>query len=370
VLAALGIAAWRWETLRSRHALDAALSRESAFLVNNVLFLAAAFAVFLGTVFPVLSEVLTGRRINVGPPFFDHVIAPITVGILVLMGVGPLIAWRRASAEQLRGNFLAPGAAGVVVGAGLLAAGMRRPGAVLMFALCGFVAGTIALEFARGVRVRRAHRREGVGRALVGLVARNRRRYGGYIVHLGMLLLLCGITGSSVFATQRVATLTPGGAVEVGPYHVRFDGLSQATAHGALVVAARLRVFEGRHDLGVFEARRNLFLTSDESTSDVALRSTPRDDLYVILAGWTQDGRATLRLLVNPLVMWLWAGGLVLSLGAVITMLPEPRLVRAPVPLGLRLQYHGGPGPTAWTRAARSPRAEPGTPGVWSPGGR
>lgn len=342
LLAAFGLVAWRWDHLRGENELDAAVSRESAFLVNNALFLSAAFSVFLGTVFPVLSEALTGRAVNVGPPFFDHVVVPLALGILLLMGVGPLIAWRRASAENLRRNFLAPGASGVLVGAALLALGMRSPGAVLAFALCGFVAGTIALEFARGVRVRRAHGDAGVVPALLALVLRNRRRYGGYIVHLGILLLFAGITGSSVFTTQRLVTLRPGDAAAVGEYRVRFDGLSQTMGGGALVVTAHLRGFAGSRDLGPLEARRNLFRTSQESTTDVALRSTPRDDLYIILAGWTQDGQATLRVLVNPLLLWMWAGGLVLSLGAVITMVPERRPV---------------------------PRPVPDFPGAWSPGG-
>lgn len=339
---AFGAAAWRWDALRSRHQLEAPLSRESAFLINNVLFLSAAFSVFLGTVFPVISEVLTGRAVNVGPPFFDHVVVPLAFGILVLMGIGPLIAWRRASADNLRRSFLTPGAAGVAVGVVLLASGMRSPGAVLAFALCGFVAGTVALEFLRGVRVRRAHRAEGMGPALVGLVLLHRRRYGGYIVHLGILLLFCGITGSSVFATQRLVTLAPGEAAAIAEYGVRFDGLTQSTGGGALSIGARLRAFDGRRDLGAFVARRNLFLTSQESTTDVALRSTPRDDLYVTLVGWTQDGRATLRLLVNPLVMWMWAGGVILTCGTVVAMVPARR---------------------------REPAQAPVLGGAWSPGG-
>ncbi len=333
MLSAFALSAWRWEALRARHAMDAALSRESAFLINNVLFLSAAFAVFLGTVFPIVSEVVAGRAINVGPPFFDHVVVPLALGAVLLMGIGPLVAWRRASAENLKKNFLAPGATGVLVGVLLLAAGMRAPGAVLTFALCGFVAGTVALEFARGVRVRQAHGAGGIVPALIELVLRNHRRYGGYIVHLGMLLLVCGVTGSSVFATQQLATLAPGETAAVGGYRVRFDGLSQATRGGALSIAAHLRVFAGRRDLGAFEARRNLFLTSQESTTDVALRSSARDDLYVTLTGWTPDGRATLRLLVNPLVMWMWAGGVVLTLGAVITMMPERRAVAVEGPV-------------------------------------
>jgi cytochrome c-type biogenesis protein CcmF len=337
MLAAFAIVAWRWDLLRSRYELDAALSRESAFVLNNVLFLAIALAVFLGTVFPVISEVLTGRRVNVGPPFFNHVIPPIAVGLLVLMGVGPLLAWRRSSADHLRRNFLAPGAAGVALGAVLLAAGLRTPGPLLIFTLAGFVAGTIVLEFARGIHVRQSLRGEAVPRAFAALVARNRRRYGGYIVHFGMLLLLCGLTGSSVFATQRLATLAPGESAAVGPYRVRYDGLGQTTVHGALVVGARLRVFEGARDDGPLTAARNLYLNGRDSTSDVALRSTPRDDLYITLVGWASDGRATLRLLVNPLVMWMWAGGLVLSAGAIVAMLPEARPGTAPAVMPARV---------------------------------
>ncbi len=343
LLVAMGLVAWRWEELRSRAALDAVVSRESAFLINNVLFLSVAFSVFLGTVFPVISEVLTGRAVNVGPPFFDHVIVPLALGILLLMGIGPLIAWRRASAESLRRNFQAPGATGVLVGAALLALGVRAPGAVLTFALSGFVLGTIALEFARGARVRRAHEGEGLSRALVNLVLDNRRRYGGYIVHLGILLLFCGITGSSVFATQRLVTLRPGDVAGIGEYEIRFEGLSQSTHGGALVITAHLRGFAGGRDLGPLTAHRTLFLTREESTTDVGLRSTPRDDLYIILTGWTQDGRATLRLLVNPLVSWIWTGGLVLSLGAAIAMVPERRAVPGTVPALSSAWSSGGP---------------------------
>jgi cytochrome c-type biogenesis protein CcmF len=355
MLVAFAIVSWRWDAIAGRNELDAALSRESAFLLNNVLFLSAAFTVFLGTVFPIVSLVLDGRSIAVGPPFFDHVVTPLALGIVLLMGVGPLIAWRRASPNNLRHQFMAPGASGVLVGVVLLALGVRPAGAVLAFALCAFVAATIALEFVRGARVvyraatlprerfatlpreRFALLRDAVpawGAALVGLVLRNRRRYGGYIVHLGMLLLVCGITGSSVFSTQRLVTLSPGQAAAIGEYRVRFDGLSQATEGGALSIIAHLRVFEGHRDLGAFSARRNLYLATRDTTTGVALRSTPRDDLYVILTGWTQDGGAALRLFVNPMMMWMWAGGLVLTLGAVIAMAPErrPEPVVAPAP--------------------------------------
>ncbi len=331
LVAAFALAAWRWDELRGRHELDAAVSRESAFVLNNVLFLAVAFSVFLGTVFPIVSAAVAGRAINVGPPFFDHIVVPFAFGILLLMGIGPAVAWRRASPGGLRRSLQAPAAAAVVVGLALLAAGMRAPGPLLAFALCAFVAATVAMEFAGGVRVRRAHRGESPLRALLALVAHNRRRYGGYIVHLGILLLFCGITGSSVFASQRVVTLAPGEAAAIQRYRVRFDGLSQSARGGALAITAALRVFEGARDLGPAAARRNLYLTGDVTT-DVALRSTPRDDLYVTLAGWTPSGRATLRLLVNPLVSWMWAGGAVLTLGAVIAMIPERRLMPRAAP--------------------------------------
>jgi cytochrome c-type biogenesis protein CcmF len=343
MLAAFGLVAWRWETLRSRGGVDAVLSRESAFLFNNVVFVTIAFAVFLGTVFPIISEALTGRRVNVGPPFFDHVVSPLGVLLLVLMGVGPLLAWRRASVASLQHDLLTPGAAGIVLALALLAAGVRAPGAVLTFALCGFVAGTIALEFVRGVRLRQAHGKEGTAAAVLSLVAGNRRRYGGYIVHLGILLIVAGITGSGVFSTQRVATLRPGDAVQVGHYRVRFEGLDQITHNGALVVTARLHAFAGARDLGPLDARRTLFLSGSDTTTDVALRSTPLDDLYVILTAWTRDGAATLRFLVNPLVMWIWAGGLTLTTGAVIAMLPTRRRAALPVGVPLEAWTPGGP---------------------------
>jgi cytochrome c-type biogenesis protein CcmF len=202
---------------------------------------------------------------------------------------------------------------------------MRAPGAVLAFALCGFVGGTIVLEFVRGIRVQQAHRAGGAVGALWALILGNRRRYGGYVVHMGILLVFAGITGSSVFSTQHLVTLRPGDATQVGPYRIRFDGLSETTRHGALVVTARLHAFAGARDLGSMDASRNLFLTGSNSTTDVALRSTPANDLYVILTAWTREGDATLRLLVNPLVLWIWAGGLVLTAGAVIAMIPERR---------------------------------------------
>lgn len=343
MLAAFGLVAWRWEALRSRGGVDAVLSRESAFLFNNVVFVTIAFAVFLGTVFPIISEALTGRRVNVGPPFFDHVVAPLGVLLLVLMGVAPLLAWRRAPAERLRSDLLAPGAAGVVLALALLAAGVRAAGAVLTFALCGFVAATIVVEGVRGVRLRRAHGDGGVAAAALALVAGNRRRYGGYIVHLGILLIFAGITGSGVFSTQRVATLRPGDAVQVGRYRVRYEGLDQATHNGALVVTARLHAFAGARDLGPLDARRTLFLSGSDTTTDVALRSTPVDDLYVILTGWTRDGGAILRFLVNPLVMWIWAGGLVLTTGTLIAMLPARRQAGVPVGVPVEAWTAGGP---------------------------
>jgi cytochrome c-type biogenesis protein CcmF len=330
MLAAFGIAAWRWDALRDRRALDAPLCRESAFLFNNVLLVTMAFVVFLGTVFPIVSDALVGRRVNVGPPFFDHIISPLALLLLALMGVGPLVAWRRASPAAMSRNLQAPAAFGLVVGLGLLAAGMQAPGAVLAFALCAFVAGTIALEYARGVRLHPAHPAGGAPAAIAAVVAGNRRRYGGYTVHLGIVLVAAGVTGSSVFATQRVVTLAPGGAASVGPYRIRYDGLSQATRQGALVVTAHLRAFAGARDLGDLETSRRLYLASPEATSDVGLRTGPANDLYIILTSWTREGEATLRLLVNPLVLWIWAGGLVLTAGAVVSMLPEPRPARLP----------------------------------------
>ncbi|MDR7481759.1 MAG: cytochrome c-type biogenesis CcmF C-terminal domain-containing protein, partial [Armatimonadota bacterium] len=334
LLVGFGLLAWRWDQLRREAAIEAVVSRETAFLANNLLFMVATAVVFVGTIFPALTEAIEGVKSNVGPPYFNRVMTPIAVGLLVLMGVGPLLPWRRASPEQLARNFAWPAAAALLGGAVLAAAGVRTAGALLVFVLVLFVVATIGLEAVRGMRVRVA-RGEPVARALGQLVWRNRRRYGGYTVHLGVLLMLAGVAGSSAFATQSQATVGAGERFQFGGYTLEFRGLDATERPGIDVVEATVAVWRGERALGHLRPRRLFYRTQGQPMHEVAIRASPREDLYVILADWTPQGRATLRVLIHPLVSWLWAGGGILALGALLAALPERRRRHlAALPLG------------------------------------
>ncbi len=329
LIGSFALLAWRWNTLKSRGTVESVISREAAFLANNLLFVVAAVVVFLGTIFPALTEVFSGVKINVGPPYFNVVMVPITVGILLLMGIGPLLPWRHTTLEQLGRNFTTPAAAGVLVAVLLAVLGVRSPGALLTFSMAVFVLGTIVLEAVRGTGVR-LRRGEGPIQAFVHLVTRNRRRYGGYTVHFGILVMLVGITGSSAFATQSQAMLRPGERFRVGMYTIEYEGLSSTSVPGIDITEATLRVWGGTRPLGVFRPQRLFYRTQEQAMHQVAIRSSLREDLYIILSEWTEDGRALIRVLIHPLVSWLWAGGAIIAIGVMLAVLPETWRRRAP----------------------------------------
>ena len=224
LLGSFGLLAWRFDRLRGQTQLDSAVSRESAFLLNNVLFLAATFTVFFGTVFPLLSEAVRGVKVSVGAPFFNLVNIPVFLSLLFLMGVGPLIAWRRASADNLRRNFLKPVIAGIVAAGVLRLLGIGNALVLLCMALVAFVTVTIALDFFRAVRARR-RTAPGWLSAAGGLLLNQNRRYGGFVVHLGILVVALGVAGSQAWSVQTETTLERGQSVELAGYRVRFDQL-------------------------------------------------------------------------------------------------------------------------------------------------
>ncbi len=321
VLISFGLLFWRRGLLRDRTPLETVVSREAAFLVNNVLFVVAAAVILVGTVFPILAEALTGDRLNVGPPYFNAVMVPIVLLLLAVMAVGPLLSWRRSDPEALRRSLAAPGAAGVLAAAALAAGGLRHPGALVTVALCVFVAGTIVLEVARGAGLRRA-RGEPVLVALIRLIDRDRRRYGGFLVHFGVLVMLVGITASSGFAMQIQATLRPGDHVAIGRYVVQYDGVHTARESGRRITTAVVTPFLNGRVTGALRAAQVHDDPREETTAQVGIASTWRDDLYVALvAASPQD--ATFRVLLNPMVRWVWVGGTVILVGGVIAAVPR-----------------------------------------------
>lgn len=326
LLFSFAIFSYRMKDLKSEDNFDSLLSRESAFIFNNLLFLAAAFAVFLGTIFPILSEAITGEKILVGPPYFNKVNVPIGLILILLMGVGPLISWRKASSENLKKNFLLPFILGLCTSIILVILGMREVTAIITFSICTFVTSTIFIEYYRGVRVR-SRRGENYLKAFVNLVSRNKRRYGGYIIHLGVVLIVIGITSSSVFLTQKEVLLSEGDSFKLGRYTLVFEGVetfSNAAKEGSV---ATLAILNNDKNLGRMYPEKNIYKYEGNreinQETEVALRSTIRDDLYLILSNHTDDGRASIRALLNPMVSWIWAGGIFVLIGALITMMPK-----------------------------------------------
>ncbi|MDR7415220.1 MAG: heme lyase CcmF/NrfE family subunit [Armatimonadota bacterium] len=317
--ASSGLAAWRWDRLRDRAVTLSLASREGAFLFNNVLFLGFAFAVLLGTLFPVLSEAVQGVQVFVGPPYFRQVSGPVGIALLTLMGIATLLPWRRGTRKTLL-RFRFPLAALLAAGisAGVL---LRRPGVVAALAAVAFTAAATLQEYHRGASARTA-RGEPYLAALWRLF--QGRRYGGYLVHLAVLVMAVGIVGSHAYVREREATVRPGEEFRIGRYEITYRGLGTEEAPGVQRTWAELEVREGKRT-AVLRPLRLYHPRWDQSTSRPAIRSTFREDLYVVLEAFESTGRVTLRAWVNPMVRWIWAGGVLFLIGTLITARPGIR---------------------------------------------
>ena len=319
-----GLVIYRLPLLRARHELDSWVSREAAFLANNWILLFSAVFVLFATLFPTLSEALTGQRLTVGPPFFNTWMLPIGLILLALCGVGPLLAWRKSTVANLRQQFLWPVVSAAVVAAGVLALGIHFWASGLCFILCGFVSGTIGQEFIRGARVRQRATGTDVFTALVGLVGRQKRRYAGYIVHLGIVLMCLGFAGEG-FKQEEQVLLAPGKSVSVGRFTVRHDALTVTDDGQKQMVTARLAVTRDGAAMGEMAPAKWFFRKHEEDpTTEVAITRGFAEDLYVVLAGFDVERQsATLHVVVNPLVNWIWFGFGILGLGTLLALTPE-----------------------------------------------
>jgi cytochrome c-type biogenesis protein CcmF len=327
---------WRREGLRPENHLESMLSREAAFVGNNLLFVAAMFAVMWGTLFPLISEGFMGQKIAVGPPFYNRVTIPIGLLLLGLLGVGPIIAWRKASARNLQRNFTVPVLAGLATAAAFLASGVRHPQVILTFALGAFTLTTVAVEFKKGTKARASIEGEGLGKAFVHLIQRNRRRYGGYIVHVGLVVMFMGFAGAA-YDVERQVVLQPGESAEIQSpfghtYRLTYQDMSWYTATNTTKLVASMRVEKDGRYVGILTAEQRSFRQRPEINVEVGIRRVWNEDLYLILAGiedpngviqGTNDRPlATFRVLVNPLVPWIWTGGIIMAIGTLIAMWP------------------------------------------------
>jgi cytochrome c-type biogenesis protein CcmF len=315
---------YRLPLLRSRNEFDSWASREAAFLANNWILLFSAFFVLFATMYPTLSEALRGERLTVGPPFFNKWMLPIGLMLLLLTGIGPLLAWRKSTMSNMVHQFMWPVLAALVAGGVMIALGVRVWASGICFALCAWVGATILQEFVRGAGVRKQTTGTDLLTALIGLFGRSRRRYAGYIVHLGIVIMFFGFAGEG-FKNEITVNLKPGQQAELGHFTIRHDALRVTQDAQKQMITGHVTVFdEGKEVATLTPAKWFFNKRENEPTTEVAIRRAVGEDLYVVLAGFaveTQSGDYMMT--VNPLVNWVWVGLAIMVIGSIISMLPE-----------------------------------------------
>ncbi len=314
----------RLKYLKSEARLESVVSRESTFMFNNLILVASCFAVLWGTLFPVISEAVTGEKISVDAPFFNRINIPIGLALMLLTGIGPLIAWRRSSVESLKRAFLVPTIAGVALMVVLAIFGAyEHPYALVSFGLCMFVTTTIFSEFWKGASAIRAKNGIGFIPAAIELTHRNTRRYGGYLVHMGIVFMFIGYTGSA-FNQDVTKEVAPGGSTDVGHYNLRIANIQ--SGENDTYAWQRLAVDLSRNGspLGTLFPERRLYKASQQPTSEVSIRRRLNEDFYINFAGLSADNkRAVVQAYVFPLVSWIWIGFWVLAFGTLICLVPN-----------------------------------------------
>jgi cytochrome c-type biogenesis protein CcmF len=312
--------------------LDAKVSREAVFLLNNLALTVFCFTVLVGTLFPLVAEAVRGVKVSVGAPFFNRMTLPLCVALLFLLGVGPALPWRRATAEVVRRQLLPPSAAAIIGAIGAVAIGTRDPYAVLVYAFAAFALVANVREFWTGARARmRAHGENGPV-ALARLTLSNRHRYGGYLAHVGVLTVAVAVAASSTGRVEREATLRPGETVTVGAYALRLTRVWAAQEPQRFVIASSVEVSRGGRVVDQLQPRLNFYRSSDQPIATPAVRSRVSGDLYLSLMAFRPDGgTATVRVILEPLVPWIWAGGGLICLAALFAAWPsrQSRIVGA-----------------------------------------
>jgi cytochrome c-type biogenesis protein CcmF len=342
LVSSLALLAGRSTELKSTGNLDSMVSRESVFLLNNLLLTAFTFTVLLGTLYPLLAEALRGVKVSVGAPFFNKMTLPICATLLFLVGVGPMLPWRVADRNELKRTLRAPVAGLVLALALALLGGVRSPYGLLAFAFAGFALVSNLQEFAQATAARRRHSGQGAGAAFLSLFRVNPRRFGGYTAHIGIILAAIGIAASSEFRLEREATMRAGDTLEIAGYRLRFDRLEGFNEPHRFVVAAQFSIMDGERVTGAMDPRLNYYTArGGEPITTPSVRSRITNDLYMTLLAFEQDGSsATISVIVEPLVSWIWVGGLIVALGAILGLRPprERQAVGAQRPQRARVE--------------------------------
>ena len=337
VLVPFAIFIWRYPILKSARNLDSMLSREAAFLVNNLLLLAIAFVTLWGTVYPLISRLTNDEEITVARPFYDQVNGPLMLALVFLMGVGPLIPWRKASLASLRKTLLPPTVAALATVVILFSLGLNKDYALIGFGLATFVTAGILVEWYRGTLSRHRGTGENYAAAFVHLIFANRPRYGGYIVHLSVVMLTLGIVGTSFFSTQVDVVLQPGESATIEDYELVYLGSIETPKSNRTEFTATVQVFRDGELLETLRTTRAFYPSFNMAATRAAIRSTPVEDLFVVPSENRPDGSVGFRILVNPLIWWMWVAGPVMLVGTVVALWPQRVLVPVPAPSSSRL---------------------------------
>ena len=322
IIGSMGLIYYRSEELRSKAEMESLVSRESTFLLNNLLLVVAALAIFVGTIYPLISQVVHGARIGLRASFFNQVSGPIFLAVVLLTGICTLIGWRRISLKGLMRNFLWPVVGAVILGIGLFLLGIREWPALIAFILVGLVLFTILYQWFRETRARHLSQEENYGKAFWSLLRANRPRYGGYLVHIGILLIATGVIGSSFYNVEKEVSLAPGESITVKNYTLIYQNMDRYQTQSKLVVSAPLSIYNDGKLLGKLVPEMHFHQNHRQPVTEVAIRSTLLEDLYVVLIGWDDKGTAAFKVLVNLLVDWIWIGGGVLAMGGLIAFWP------------------------------------------------
>jgi len=323
VAVSYGLMFLRLDSLKSKNELDSLLSREATFLLNNLILVGVLVAVFVGTMFPAFSKQLTGQEISLRAPFFNRVNVPLALLLLFLMGICPLIAWRKASTKNFEKNFLRPFMISLITPVLLFIFGVTDVLAITSYTLCVFVMSTIIIEFVRGTEARHKIVNEEYYLAFFRLIWKNKRRYGGYIVHIGMIFIYLGITGSSSHKIERETALSIGESFTIRDYTITYENFDKFETSGKVSLVAKLKLEKDGVLLEELYPEKNFYKTEEQPISEIALHWNLAEDFYVIFSGIDAGGKGLFRVLVNPLLVWIWIGCFVLAVGGIIAIWPS-----------------------------------------------
>lgn len=339
MLFSIYVVASRYQLIRKEsNPIESYFSKESSFLLNNLILIAGTFIVFWGTMYPLISEFVTGTKVNVGPPYFNKVMAPVFLGLILLMAVCAVIPWHKAVLDRFFRNLTIPFLTAVAFAAVLVVLGVKGIYAIVGLSAAVFMFATHILEFARGVKARRKATKENIFTALVKLTYKNRRRYGGYIVHLGIAIVAIGVVASNAYPEEVMKTINKGEQLSIGNYQLTFEGLTESESRGNGIVHGNMSVTYKDKDIGKIAPEKIFYATWPEPSTEIAIKSNWREDLYVVLNSWESEDKATFLVKVNPFINWIWFGGFMMVVGTAIALIGgKVNVLRTQTPSSTRI---------------------------------